>query len=69
VRAPQPNAIGAFTDVPGYPCRQVAIPVKFSAAEHEPRSAAPALGANTEAVLGALDLSAAQLAEALRGPQ
>ena len=68
MRAPQPNAIGAFTDVPGYPLQQVALPVKFSAAQHKPRSAAPALGANTEAVLGALDLSAAQLAAALQGP-
>ena len=42
--APQPNAVGAFTEVPGQPIRQVAHPVKFSVSEHAPTGGAPELG-------------------------
>ena len=60
--APQPNAVGAFTEVPGQPIRQVAHPVKFSVSEHAPTGGAPELGADTVDVLGTLGLSAAEVA-------
>jgi crotonobetainyl-CoA:carnitine CoA-transferase CaiB-like acyl-CoA transferase len=41
---------------------QVAHPVKFSVSEHKPTGAAPELGADTEAVLAGLGLSAEDLA-------
>jgi crotonobetainyl-CoA:carnitine CoA-transferase CaiB-like acyl-CoA transferase len=65
--APQPNAVGAFTDIPNYPIRQIAHPVKFSVSEHTPKSAAPELGADTRAILSELELSEAELALLLAG--
>ena len=60
--APQPNAVGAFTDIPNYPIKQIAHPVKFSVSEHKPVAAAPELGADTESVLSELELSPAEFA-------
>ena len=59
--APQPNAVGTYTDVPGYPIKMVAHPVKFSVDEHKPLGAAPELGADTASVLVELGLSADEL--------
>ena len=59
--APQPNAVGAYTDIPNYPIKQIAHPVKFSVSEHKPTAAAPELGSDTRVVLSELELSQAEL--------
>ena len=61
--APQPNAVDVYTELPSYPIKQVAHPIKFSVSRHKPTGAAPELGrADTEAVLVELGLSAQELA-------
>ena len=56
----QANAVGAFADIGG-PHPVLAHPVKWSGARTEPRGRAPALGADTEAVLAKLGMGKARL--------